>query len=64
MEGTVKFFNNEKAYGFIKGDDGQEVFVHKTGLSGNTKISENDRVSYEVEKGKKGLNATGVTLIK
>lgn len=57
--GTVKFFNTEKGFGFIKDDEtNNEVFVHKTGLVDN--IREDDRVSYEVEQGQKGLNAVNV----
>jgi CspA family cold shock protein len=61
-EGTVKFFNESKGFGFIVPENGEaEIFVHVTGLAGP--IRENDRVSYEVENGKKGLNATNVKVI-
>jgi len=57
--GIVKFFNTEKGFGFIKDDETQEdIFVHKTGLIDT--IRENDAVSFEVEQGRKGLNATKV----
>jgi cold shock protein len=57
--GTVKFFNDSKGYGFIKPEDGgEDLFVHVSGLKDD--IRENDRVSYEVERGKKGLNAVNV----
>jgi CspA family cold shock protein len=60
-EGTVKFFNESKGFGFIVPDNGDpEIFVHVTGLI--DKIRENDQVSYEVENGKKGLNATNVKI--
>lgn len=59
-KGTVKFFNEAKGFGFIKGEDGQEVFVHATGL--NQDIQENDVVSYETEVGKRGVNAVNVSL--
>jgi len=59
--GTVKFFNTEKGFGFITEDEGTEIFVHSTGVIG--KIRENDRVEYEVEQGKKGLNAVKVRSI-
>lgn len=60
--GTVKFFNESKGFGFITPDDGgKDVFVHVNGLNGNS-ISEGDKVTYEVEEGKKGLNAVNVSL--
>jgi CspA family cold shock protein len=58
--GTVKFFNTEKGFGFIKEDNGQDIFVHVSGLKAT--IRENDRVTFEVEQGKKGLNAVNVQL--
>jgi len=60
-KGTVKFFNEAKGFGFIKGEDGQEIFVHVSGLTQD--IRENDEVTYEVENGKKGLNAVNVAVI-
>jgi cold shock protein len=58
--GKVKFFNESKGFGFIVDDNtGEEIFVHVTGLSGLT-IRENDSVSYEVQEGKRGLNAVNV----
>ena len=61
-EGTVKFFNNQKGFGFIsQNDDRNEIFVHSTGLI--DEIRENDRVQYDVEEGKKGLNAVNVKVI-
>jgi cold shock protein len=61
--GTVKFFNESKGFGFITDDEsGKDIFVHVTGLNGIT-IRENDRVSYEVQEGKKGLNAARVSKI-
>jgi cold shock protein len=59
--GTVKFYNTEKGFGFIKPDGGgEDVFVHSSGIVGT--IRENDKVKYDVEKGKKGLNAVNVEL--
>jgi len=61
--GTVKFFNGSKGFGFITPDDGgKDVFVHVSGLNGIT-INEGDKVSFDVEEGKKGLNAVNVALI-
>lgn len=59
-QGTVKFFNESKGFGFIRSDDGQEIFVHVTGLI--DKIKEGDKVSFDVVQGKKGLNAVNVKL--
>jgi CspA family cold shock protein len=60
--GTIKFFNDEKGFGFIKPDNGaQDVFVHVSGLVVN-EVKEGDRVSYEVEQGRKGPNAVNVNL--
>ena len=58
--GVVKFFNSAKGFGFIKSDDGQEIFVHVTGLK--CEIKEGDNVTFEVEQGKKGMNAINVNL--
>jgi len=62
MQGTVKFFNETKGFGFITPEDSSaDVFVHVSGLV--DEIRENDKVEYEVERGKKGLNAVNVTVI-
>ncbi|HAD15179.1 MAG TPA: cold-shock protein [Saprospirales bacterium] len=59
--GTVKFFNETKGFGFIvDSTNGEEVFVHVTGLV--DKIREGDTVTFEVQNGKKGLNAVNVQL--
>ena len=59
QEGTVKFFNVTKGFGFITPSNGaQDVFVHSTGLV--HEVRENDTVTFDVEQGKKGLNAVNV----
>jgi len=61
-EGTVKFFNNSKGFGFIKPSDSDEdIFVHSSGLI--DEIRDNDKVKFDVERGKKGMNAINVELI-
>ena len=61
-EGTVKFFNTQKGFGFISPSDNRaDIFVHSTGLIDN--IRENDRVQFDVEESKKGLNAINVKVI-
>jgi cold shock protein len=60
-KGTVKFYNEFRGFGFIKEDDSpKEYFVHSSGLK--EKIKENDIVTFDVEQGKKGLNAVNVKL--
>ena len=61
-EGTVKFFNNDKGFGFIvPNDSGEDIFVHSSGLIDD--IRENDTVQYQVEQGRKGVNAVNVEVI-
>jgi cold shock protein len=61
-QGTVKFFNAEKGFGFIKHDDSnKETFVHISGLNGD--IKEGDKVEFELQEGKKGMNAVNVTVV-
>ncbi len=61
-KGTVKFFNNQKGFGFITPEDGsKDVFVHHNGLV--HEINEGDEVSYEVEETPKGMNAINVKVI-
>lgn len=64
VEGTVKFFNNMKHFGFIAGDDGKEYFVHVSGLKEGTSITEGDKVSFKVVEGEKGLKAEEVEKIQ
>lgn len=62
--GKVKFFNGAKGYGFIVDDgDQKEIFVHVSELQGGISLGEGDAVSFEIVRGKKGLNATKVSRI-
>ena len=61
-DGTVKFFNSAKGFGFITPDDGaKDVFVHQSALTSD--IHEGDKVTYDVEEGQKGLNAVNVKVV-
>ncbi len=60
MKGNVKWYNAMKGYGFIEGEDGTEVFVHRTAIPVGTNLNEGDEVEFEVEEGEKGQRATNV----
>lgn len=60
-EGTVKFFNHSKGFGFIEGETGKDIFVHATGLV--DKISDNDRVTYSEQDSDRGPTAVDVRLL-
>jgi CspA family cold shock protein len=64
-QGTVKWFNNEKGYGFIAVDGGQDVFVHYSAIQsdGYRSLDENQRVEFEVAQGPKGPQADAVRVI-
>lgn len=61
QEGTVKFFNESKGFGFIRPESGEDIFVHVSGLI--DEVRENDRVTFEVQEGRKGPNAVNVKVI-
>ena len=62
VQGTVKWFNGQKGYGFITKDDGQDVFVHYSAIEaeGYRSLSQGQTVEFEITKGPKGLQATNV----
>jgi CspA family cold shock protein len=63
VTGTVKFYNTNKSFGFIAGDDGKDYFVHVTGLIAGTTITEGDRVRFKIVEGDKGPKADSVEKI-
>ena len=64
-KGTVKWFNNDKGYGFIKRSSGDDLFVHFKSIQSNgfKTLNENQEVEFEVEQGRKGLEAMNVTVL-
>lgn len=62
MKGKVKWFNAAKGFGFISAEDGKDVFVHYSAMTGNgfKQLAENDQVEFEVVNGEKGLKAINV----
>ncbi len=62
MKGTVKFFNEQKGFGFIAADDGKEYFVHSTGLNEGVTLRDGDAVTFDVEDGDRGPKASNVSL--
>ena len=64
MEGTVKFFNRKKGFGFISGDDGKDYFVHFSALPQGVFLRDNDKVSFNAIEGDRGLKAENVQLLQ
>lgn len=66
VQGTVKWFNADKGYGFITQESGSDLFVHYSEIQGNgfRSLNEGDRVEFEITEGRKGKQASAVTVIQ
>lgn len=60
MKGTVKFYNNDKRFGFITGEDGKDYFVHASKILEGVTLKENDEVDFEPFENERGLSAQDV----
>ena len=64
MKGKVKWYNQFKGYGFIEGENGQDIFVHRTSVPMGTELNEEDMVEYEIEESDRGPKATNIKKLK
>ncbi len=60
MKGTIKWYNSRKGFGFIQGEDGKDIFVHRTAIPEGTFLHEGDKIEYETEEAERGLQATNI----
>ncbi len=63
MNGTVKWYNTRKGYGFISTEDNKDIFVHRSAIQTGTFLNEGDKVEFETEESDRGLNAKNVKKI-
>jgi CspA family cold shock protein len=64
MKGKIKWYNDMKGYGFIEGEDGKDIFVHRTAIPMGIGLYEGDQVEYDIEETERGKNATNVKKLK
>jgi len=62
MKGTVKWYNDMKGFGFLAGEDGKEVFVHRTSVPAGINLREGDKVEYQIEDSERGQRATNLKI--
>jgi CspA family cold shock protein len=60
MKGSIKWYNTRKGYGFIQGEDGKDIFVHRSSVPSGTFLQEGDKVEYELETSERGPKAINV----
>jgi CspA family cold shock protein len=60
MQGTIKWYNARKGYGFIQGEDGEDIFVHRSSVPDGTFLDEGDKVEYKIEDTERGPQATNI----
>ena len=60
MKGTIKWYNTRKGYGFILGEDGKEIFVHRSSIPPEMQLNEGDKVEYETEDSDRGAKAINI----
>ncbi|MBD3155632.1 MAG: cold-shock protein [Candidatus Aenigmarchaeota archaeon] len=64
MEGTIKWYNPRKGFGFIEVEEGKDIFIHQSQVPEGTHLDEGDKVSFEVEEGEKGPQATNLKKVE
>ena len=60
MKGTIKWYNTRKGYGFVQGEDGKDIFVHRTSVPTGTFLKEGDKVEFDIESSEKGPKAINI----
>ncbi len=60
MKGTIKWYNTRKGYGFILGEDGKDIFLHRTAVPDDMRLNEGDKVEYEIEDSERGPKAVNI----
>jgi len=60
MKGTIKWYNSRKGYGFILGEDGKDIFLHRSAVPPEMRLNEGDKVEYDVEDSERGPKAVNI----